>query len=62
MLRLFHINAIVLVDCDRPSERDLNNHVIPEVADKWKEIGIELLDSDSTKVLDIIEHDHQNVR
>ena len=52
----------MLLGCDRPSERDLNNHVIPEVADKWREIGVELLDADSTKVLDIIESDHQNVR
>ena len=51
----------MLVGCDRPAERDLNNHVIPEIADKWRDIGVELLDANSTKVLDIIERDHQNV-
>ena len=55
------ITSNTLLGCDRPLERDLNNHVIPEVADKWREIGVELLDTDSTKELDIINSNHQNV-
>ena len=51
----------MLLGCNRPSERDLNNHVIPEVADRWRKIGVELLDDDSVKELDIIENDRSNV-
>jgi len=48
------------IGCDRPSERDLQRHVIPEVAVQWRKIGVELLDG-STKVLDNIEHNHPKV-
>ena len=54
-------NAGTLLGCDRPSERDLNNHVILDVANHWRKIGVELLDSDSVKELDIIERDCSNV-
>ena len=54
-------DAGTLLGCDRPSERDLNNHVIPEAANQWRKIGVELLDDDSVKQLDIIESDCKNV-
>ena len=52
----------MLLGCDRPSERDLNNHIVREVADQWRNIGVELLDGESVNELDIIESDHPNVR
>ena len=47
--------------CDRPKERDLQNHVIPEAAGKWRAIGVELLDDISVQELNSIEIDCQNV-
>ena len=42
----------------RPSLRFLNRYVRGEVGLKWHDLGIELLDSDDTGNLDIIEADH----
>ena len=61
MFAVYYNDPGMLVGCDRPSERDLNNHVIPEVAVQWRKIGVELLDSDSVKELIIIESDRSNV-
>ena len=61
MLVRYYNDAGTLLGCDRPSERDLNNHVIPEVANHWRKVGVELLDNDSVKELDIIERDCLNV-
>ena len=43
---------------DRPSLRDLSNHVIPDVANKWKYLGIQLLDPEHQRELDTIEVNH----
>ena len=61
MFVLHHDDTGTVLGCDRPSERDLNNHVVPEVADQWRKIGVELLDGELVKNLDIIERDHSNV-
>ena len=41
---------------DRPSHKELNNHVVEAVAVKWKDLGFQLLNNEST--LEIIEADH----
>ena len=42
--------------------KDLYDHVVGRVANNWKELGAQLLRSDQTHELDIIETDHpQNV-
>ena len=43
---------------DRPTLKDLKNHVILAVSVRWKDLGIQLLDSELYPVLDIIEMDH----
>ena len=43
---------------DRPSLKDLHDHVVMEVADRWKDLGVQLLRSDQEGILNIIEADH----
>ena len=43
---------------DRPSLKDLYDHVVIGVAPKWKDIGVQLLRSDQLWTLRIIELDH----
>ena len=44
---------------DRPSMRDLHNHIIPAVASKWWELGVQLLNpSTSHNILEIIKENH----
>ena len=40
---------------DRPIIKDLDNYVVKDVADRWRYLGIQLLDPFSEKELDIIE-------
>ena len=61
MLVINVTSIYVLTGCDRPSKRELNNHVILKVAGKWRNIGEELLDADSVEVLEIIEHNNPKV-
>ena len=44
----------------RPSLQDLCEHVVPTVADRWKDIGVQLLDSTllDQRVLEVIAADH----
>ena len=46
----------------RPLLKDLYEHVVPVIADKWKDIGMRLLDSDllEQRVLKVVEADHRN--
>ena len=45
---------------DRPSLKELNNHVVEAVAIKWKDLGFQLLYNGSVKdILEIIEADHK---
>ena len=60
-----HINAtgenqpaVVRTGNDRPSLRDLCDHVVMKVADRWRDLGVHLLRSDQERMLDIIEADH----
>ena len=50
--------------CGRPLPKDLYNHVVPRVADKWKDIGVELLHPTliDDRVLEMIKgnHPHSN--
>ena len=44
---------------DRPSIKELNGHVVQEVAVKWKDLGFQLLNNESVQhTLEIIEADH----
>ena len=49
-----------MLGCDSPSLKDLYEHVVPKVADKWRDIGVQLLDPTliNDRVLDVIEADH----
>ena len=46
----------------RPSMRDLNKYVIPSVATKWYDVGLELLETKYEKELDIIETNCNDVK
>ena len=52
--------VLLLLGCDSPLLKDLYDHVAPKVADKWKDIGVQLLDPTliNDRVLDVIEADH----
>ena len=45
----------------RPSMRDLNKHVIPLVATRWYDLGLELLETQHERKLEIIEEDNKEV-
>ena len=46
----------------RPSMKDLNNRVMPLVAAKWYELGLELLETKHERELEIIEREHSSDR
>ena len=50
----------MLLGYDSPLLKDLYYHVVPKVADKWRDIGVQLLDPTliSDRVLDVIAEDH----
>ena len=51
--------VLFLLGCDSPSLKDLYDHVVPKVADKWRDIGVQLLDPTiNDRVLDIIVANH----
>ena len=47
-----------MIGDDRPSLKDLYDHVVGEVAPQWKDLGVQLLRPDQQKQLGIIELDH----
>ena len=49
-----------LLDCDRPQLKDLYEHVVPSVADKWRDIGVHLLHPTliDSRVVEVIEAKH----
>ena len=49
---------IYCIGNDRPSLKDLYDHVVMKVADRWKDLGVQLLRSDQEGMLNIIEADH----
>ena len=45
---------------NRPSLRELNNHVVEAVAIKWKDLGFQLLNNVLAQhILEIVEADHK---
>ena len=49
---------VACIGSDRPSLRDLCNHVVNKVAHRWRVLGIELLRSDLENELNIIAENH----
>ena len=49
---------IVRIGSDRPTLKSLYDHVVMKVADKWRDLGVQLLRSDQERLLNIIEVDH----
>ena len=49
---------VACIGSDRPSIRDLYNHVVNQVAHRWRDLGMELLRSDLENELNIIAEDH----
>ena len=47
-----------IVADDRPSVKDLHNHVVEGVASKWRDFGVQLLNPVNEGIFDIIEKDH----
>ena len=54
------IFVYLLLGCDRPLLKDLYKHVVPLVADKWRDIGVHLLHPTiiDDRVLEVIAADH----
>ena len=48
------------IGSDRPSLKDLYDHVVPKVAVKWEDIGIQLLQSDHETTIGILKRDNPN--
>ena len=49
---------IARVGSDRPSLKNLYDHVVNNVANKWRDLGVQLLRPDQEKMLDIIAADN----
>ena len=49
-----------LLEPFKPCLKDLQRHVIPYVATKWYELGLELFDTKKVEILDTIEHNYNN--
>ena len=51
-----------LLGCNRPLLKDLYEFVVPSVADRWRDIGVQLLHPTlvDDRTLDVIAADHQN--
>ena len=43
---------------DTPHIKDIDNHVVPKLASKWRQLGTQL--NIDQHLMDIIEHDHPN--
>ena len=50
--------SVAYIGSGRPSLTDLYNLVVNNVADKWRDLGVQLLRPDQEKFLDIIAADH----
>lgn len=52
---------LVALECDQPHLKDLHNHVVPNVADRWKDLGMELLNPKPfNRTLEIIGADNSH--
>ena len=49
---------VACIGSDRPSLRELYNHVVINVADKWRDLGVQLMRPGQERMLDIIAADH----
>ena len=60
---IYVFNTIARVGSDRPSLKDLYDHVVNKIAHKWRNLGVQLLRPDQENVLNIIEavHPHDDV-
>ena len=56
----YHLTFVFPAGHCRPLLKDLCKHVVPVIADKWEDIGVQLLDSDllEQRVLEVIAADH----
>ena len=57
---MFLVIIYKLLGCDRPQLKDLYEHVVPLVADKWRDIGVQLLrlTSKDIRALEVIAANH----
>ena len=46
------------IGTDKPEISELHNHVKLEVSPKWKDLGIQLLNAEQAKKLDVIQANH----
>ena len=54
-----HLIIHMYIGSDRPLLRDLHDHVVNRVADKWRDLGVQLLPRlGQERMLDIIAADH----
>ena len=51
---------ITRIGNERPSLKDLYDHVLMNVADKWRDLGVQLLRPDKANSLNIIAANHPN--
>ena len=49
---------VTCIGSGRPSLKDLSDLVVNNVADKWRDLGMQLLRPDQEKLLDIIATDY----
>jgi len=56
-LHRFFFSICTHIGTDHPALKHLNIHVIPDIADKWYDIGVELLDAKDEIVLNNIKAD-----
>ena len=54
------VTYIAHIGKGRPSLKTLHDHVVMKVADRWKDLGVQLLQSDQQHILNIIATDHPN--
>ena len=59
-ISLMNMLLFIAGSCNRPLLKDLYDHVVPSVADKWKDIGVHLLHPTliNKRVLEVIAADH----
>ena len=53
-----YVMSVACIGSDRPSLRDLHDYVLLDVAEKWRDFGVQLLRPDQEKMLGIIAADH----
>ena len=61
-MALINLSFFSFIGNSRPLLKDLYEHVVPVIADKWEDIGVQLLDSilSEKRVLKVIKANHPN--